>query len=232
MISKFNDLIKGSYKIAADQINDPNAKLVRKHLGKAAAIIYGTIFLLVAAGFIIYGCIQRSENNDKQSIDMALAQNDFETAKSIARSLNNAELYRVVSAEIKFLIGEGEFELARQIADENTQQDKYYELLMPNLVTLYDKFGLDKVRAAVASCPLPVEDNYGDKYLGSLRFASYDYDKLSAFYTTHNEHLERLMEYMNMAGDKELHKIAIYLSNKCDDGDKTVAKIKAKFRLK
>ena len=192
----------------------------------------------VVVGLIIVYSISNSIGNavyDKnvQKIDMALAQNDFDTAKSIARSNDySKQLKRIKAAEIQFLMDEGELELACQIAGEEYMQDKYYELLMPSLEAWYDKIGLDKLRALIASCPLPKQDEYGDLYLGSLRFRSYETDKLEAFYTTHNDYLVRLMEYMTMQGDDELKKVAIYLSNKCEGGDDAVAKIRAKFGIK
>jgi hypothetical protein len=178
----------------------------------------------------------------REEMEAAINKYDFATARAKAGELDriaseekygyyedfmNENRLRVANAEVAYYINEGEYDVAGQIAMEMGVPDGYYNKVFPNLITIYEKQGSTAVITAISSITLPVA---GVKW-GEISFRGAKQEWLD-FHTTHNSHLQRLMEYMQMSGSEDYKKIALFLSAECNGGEAEVKKIKAKFGLK
>lgn len=191
---------------------------------KVLMLIGGGIAFCVALLAILIGFSDSDEEiytEKLTNMEMALAQNDFETARAMAIYLDRnplvgearyeSELHdkyqsRVLTAELTYLISECEFDLAYQIANENKADYSCYKLIMKDIISIYDKFGADTTLKAVSVCAS----------IGSSDL---------------NEDLASLMEYMKMQGDDSYKKVAFYLD---DSGwnKEEAAEIKKKLGIK
>lgn len=184
--------------------------------------------------------------NLSEEMETAINNYDFATARAKAAELDriasedkyghycdfmNENRVRVANAEVAYYINEGEFDMAGQIAMEMGVPDGYYNKVFPNLVTIYEKHGSSTAIIAISSITLPVGGvRWGELYFWGGENAPDEQEYLD-FYTTHNSHIQRLMEYMKMSGDESYKKIAIFLSAECNGGEAQVKKIKASFGL-
>lgn len=66
---------------------------------------------------------------------------------------------KVSQAQISFLIGNGDFETAQDIALEDDNYDYYLDSFLRKLISLYNKHGVDKVYEGLAQIKMP-NDNY------------------------------------------------------------------------
>lgn len=193
---------------------------------------------------VMTGCWDDGQDVEKlrEEMEAAINKYDFATARAKAGELDriaseekygryedfmNENRLRVANAEVAYYINEGEYDVAGQIAMEMGVPDGYYNKVFPNLITIYEKHGSTAAITAISSITLPVA---GVKW-GEISFWGAKQEWLD-FHTTHNSHLQRLMEYMQMSGSEDYKKIALFLSAECNGGEAEVKKIKAKFGLK
>ena len=195
--------------------------------------IYAASLLLAA--FVNVGCgISDDKNTEKltKQMESALNNNDFVTAMAAARTLDGDEyikenVIRVASAQAGFLIAGGDFDLARQIAEECNIPDKYYEKILPNLMTIAQKHGANQAIAAMMSCTLPVQLN---PWGAVLIISNAEWNQ---FMSKHNKYIDRFMGYLQISGETEaIKKCAFFLDDNYEGGPKEVAQIKAKYGVK
>ncbi len=201
---------------------------------KAIIITVVGIVIISVLGSLItvfgsYGFIWKQDSGKKQ-FETALEQNNFAKAKELCETnhLPSEYLKRAVSAEIDYLVSDGDFDFANQIATEQNLPNVYYDKIVPNLITIYTKHGAAKTILALSSCVLPTE---GEPWGGEL-WERFDKEECKIHYAKHNEYIKRLMEYMKLSGDNEsIAKVSIFLTTNYEGGTKDVNAIKAKFGL-
>ena len=189
------------------------------------------IFVIAAAAypFIEQATLDKEQakrDDATEQFEAALEQNNFAKAKELSENLPSKYLRRAVSAEIDYLVSDGNFNLANQIATEHNRPDFYYNKIVPNLITIYAKHGAAMTILALSSCVLPTEDKeWGEDW-------RMDSDECKIFYAKHNEYIKHLMEYMKLSDDnKSIAKVSIFLTTNYEGGTKDVNAIKAKFGL-
>lgn len=70
---------------------------------------------------------------------------------------------KVSQAQISFLIGNGDFETAQDIALEDDNYDYYLDSFLGKLISLYNKHGVDKVYEGLAQIQMPSSIYYYNK---------------------------------------------------------------------
>lgn len=201
---------------------------------KAIIITVVGIVVLSILGVLITIIGNRSfiwkQNYGKKQFETALEQNNFAKAKELCKTkdLPDEYLKRAVSAEIDYLVSDGDFDFANQIATEQNLPNVYYDKIVPNLITIYTKHGAAKTILALSSCVLPTE---GEPWGGEL-WERFNKEECKIHYAKHNEYIARLMEYMKLSGDNEsIAKVSIFLAKNYEGGTKDVNAIKVKFGL-
>lgn len=166
-------------------------------------------------------------------VESLLNQNDFAGARAAAQSISDGwdrekAIQRITSGEVGYLISEGDFYMASQIAVENKCENVYYDKVVPALIPIYNKYEAKGAIEALSYCVLPREDtNWGA--VSSLKL--YD-DNWITFCTTHNNYIERFVEYMKLDGDTNYKKVGIYFMSDYEGGTKAVNAIKAKYGIR
>lgn len=166
-------------------------------------------------------------------VESLLNQNDFAGARAAAQSISDGwdrekAIQRITSGEVGYLISEGDFYMASQIAVENKCENVYYDKVVPALIPIYNKYEAKGAIEALSYCVLPREDtNWGA--VSSLKL--YD-DNWITFCTTHNNYIERFVEYMKLDGDTNYKKVGIYFMSDYEGGTKAVNAIKAKHGIR
>ena len=166
-------------------------------------------------------------------VESLLNQNDFAGARAAAQSISDGwdrekAIQRITSGEVGYLISEGDFYMASQIAVENKCENVYYDKVVPALIPIYNKYEAKGAIEALSYCVLPREDtNWGA--VSSLKL--YD-DNWITFCTTHNNYIERFVEYMKLDGDTNYKKVGIYFMSDYEGGTKDVNAIKAKHGIR
>lgn len=210
--------------------------------------VLGIVGILVA-GFLVLSIIMISGESmtekrlekAREEMETALNNNDFAAAFSAARTLDEEEFEsyrkvnvpRVADAQVGYLLAEGEFDLAHQIAQECNIPDKYYNKILPNLMSIAQKHGNDQAIAAMMSCTLPIRGKrWGELYISDDASFGGD-ERWKQFITTHNNYIDRFMGYLQISGDIEsIKKCALFLNDTYEGGTKEVAKIKAKYGIR
>lgn len=70
---------------------------------------------------------------------------------------------KVSQAQISYLIENGDFETAQDIALEDNNYDYYLDSFLGKLISLYNKHGVDKVREGLAQIQMPSNNYYYNK---------------------------------------------------------------------
>ena len=166
-------------------------------------------------------------------VESLLNQNDFAGARAAAQSISDSDdrkkaIQRISSGEVGYLISEGDFYMASQIAIENECENIYYEKVVPALIPIYHKYEAKGAIEALSYCVLPREfTEWGTWYPGMLHA-----DRWITFCTTHNNYIERFIEYMKLDGDTNYKKVGIYFMSNYEGGTKDVNAIKAKHGIR
>ena len=166
-------------------------------------------------------------------VESLLNQNDFAGARAAAQSISDGwdrekAIQRITSGEVGYLISEGDFYMASQIAVENKCENIYYEKVVPALIPIYNKYEAKGAIEALSYCVLPREfTEWGTLFASDL----FDY-KWITFCTTHNNYIERFVEYMKLDGDTNYKKVGIYFMSDYEGGTKAVNAIKAKHGIR
>lgn len=214
-----------------------NAKLILGAIGIAAVAFIGLVVFLKVSDAKAETEKEKALEEAKENMEVALSQNDFAKARAAAKVLDDEDTYRnnenaqrITDAEIGYLANEGEFDMAYQIATENDLPDAYYNKVVPNLVSIYTKYGANKTILALSSCVLPIRGKrWGKQYFSDDEFYA---QKWNDFNVKHNKNIERLMNYMKLSDDKDnISKVALFLTTEYPNGTKDVNAIKAKFGL-
>ena len=183
---------------------------------------------------------QQKEQQEQQAtaaanakVESLLNQNDFAGARAAAQSISDGwdrekAIQRITSGEVGYLISEGDFYMASQIAVENKCENVYYDKVVPALIPIYDKYEAKGAIEALSYCVLPREDTRWGA-ISSLDL--YD-DNWITFCTTHNNYIERFVEYMKLDGDTNYKKVGIYFMSDYEGGSKAVNAIKAKHGIR
>ena len=207
------------------------------------ALIVGFIAFVVIGTIMDNRETEREEQMEQQKeqataaanakVESLLNQNDFAGARAAAQSISDGwdrekAIQRITSGEVGYLISEGDFYMASQIAVENKCENVYYDKVVPALIPIYNKYEAKGAIEALSYCVLPREDtNWGA--VSSLNL--YD-DNWITFCTTHNNYIERFVEYMKLDGDTNYKKVGIYFMSDYEGGTKAVNAIKAKHGIR
>lgn len=207
------------------------------------ALIVGFIAFMVIGTIIGNREMEKYEQMEQQKeqataaanakVESLLNQNDFAGARAAAQSISDGwdrekAIQRITSGEVGYLISEGDFYMASQIAVENKCENVYYDKVVPALIPIYNKYEAKGAIEALSYCVLPREDtNWGA--VSSLNL--YD-DNWITFCTTHNNYIERFVEYMKLDGDTNYKKVGIYFMSDYEGGSKAVNAIKAKHGIR
>lgn len=207
------------------------------------ALIVGFIAFMVIGTIIGNREMEKYEQMEQQKeqataaanakVESLLNQNDFAGARAAAQSISdgwdrNKTIQRITSGEVGYLISEGDFYMASQIAVENKCENVYYDKVVPALIPIYNKYEAKGAIEALSYCVLPREDtNWGA--VSSLNLYG---DKWITFCTTHNNYIERFVEYMKLDGDTNYKKVGIYFMSDYEGGTKAVNAIKAKHGIR
>lgn len=207
------------------------------------ALIVGFIAFMVIVAIMNNRETEREEQMEQQKeqataaanakVESLLNQNDFAGARAAAQSISDGwdrekAIQRITSGEVGYLISEGDFYMASQIAVENKCENVYYDKVVPALIPIYNKYEAKGAIEALSYCVLPREDtNWGA--VSSLKL--YD-DNWITFCTTHNNYIERFVEYMKLDGDTNYKKVGIYFMSDYEGGSKAVNAIKAKHGIR
>ena len=214
-----------------------NVKLILGAIGIAAVAFIGLVVFLNVSNAKAEAEKEKALEEAKENMEVALSQNDFAKARAAAKVLDDEDPYRynkntqrITHAEIGYLANEGEFDMAYQIATENNLPDAYYNKVVPNLVSIYTKYGANKTILALSSCVLPIRGKrWGEQYFSNDEFYAQEWND---FNVKHNKNIERLMNYMKLSDDKDnISKVALFLTTEYHNGTKDVNAIKAKFGL-
>ena len=207
------------------------------------ALIVGFIAFMVIGTIIGNREMEKWEQMEQQKeqataaanakVESLLNQNDFAGARAAAQSISDSwdrekAIQRITSGEVGYLISEGDFYMASQIAVENKCENAYYDKVVPALIPIYNKYEAKGAIEALSYCVLPREDtNWGA--VSSLNLYG---DKWITFCTTHNNYIERFVEYMKLDGDTNYKKVGIYFMSDYEGGTKAVNAIKAKYGIR
>lgn len=166
-------------------------------------------------------------------VESLLNQNDFAGARAAAQSISDGwdrekAIQRITSGEVGYLISEGDFYMASQIAVENKCENAYYDKVVPALIPIYNKYEAKGAIEALSYCVLPREDT---RWGAVSSFDLYG-DNWITFCTTHNNYIERFVEYMKLDGDTNYKKVGIYFMSDYEGGSKAVNAIKAKHGIR
>lgn len=166
-------------------------------------------------------------------VESLLNQNDFAGARAAAQSISDGwdrekAIQRITSGEVGYLISEGDFYMASQIAVENKCENVYYDKVVPALIPIYNKYEAKGAIEALSYCVLPREDT---RWGAVSSLDLYD-DNWITFCTTHNNYIERFVEYMKLDGDTNYKKVGIYFMSDYEGGTKAVNAIKAKYGIR
>lgn len=207
------------------------------------ALIVGFIAFMVIVIIMNNRETEREEQMEQQKeqataaanakVESLLNQNDFAGARAAAQSISDGwdrekAIQRITSGEVGYLISEGDFYMASQIAVENKCENVYYDKVVPALIPIYDKYEAKGAIEALSYCVLPREDTRWGA-ISSLDL--YD-DNWITFCTTHNNYIERFVEYMKLDGDTNYKKVGIYFMSDYEGGSKAVNAIKAKHGIR
>lgn len=207
------------------------------------ALIVGFIAFMVIGTIIGNREMEKYEQMEQQKeqataaanakVESLLNQNDFAGARAAAQSISDSwdrekAIQRITSGEVGYLISEGDFYMASQIAVENKCENVYYDKVVPALIPIYNKYEAKGAIEALSYCVLPREDtNWGA--VSSLNLYG---DNWITFCTTHNNYIERFVEYMKLDGDTNYKKVGIYFMGDYEGGSKAVNAIKAKHGIR
>ena len=207
------------------------------------ALIVGFIAFMVIGTIIGNREMEKWEQMEQQKeqataaanakVESLLNQNDFAGARAAAQSISDSwdrekAIQRITSGEVGYLSSEGDFYMASQIAVENKCENAYYDKVVPALIPIYNKYEAKGAIEALSYCVLPREDtNWGA--VSSLNLYG---DKWITFCTTHNNYIERFVEYMKLDGDTNYKKVGIYFMSDYEGGTKAVNAIKAKYGIR
>lgn len=166
-------------------------------------------------------------------VESLLNQNDFAGARAAAQSISDGwdrekAIQRITSGEVGYLISEGDFYMASQIAVENKCENVYYDKVVPALIPIYNKYEAKGAIEALSYCVLPREDTRW----GAISSLDLYGDNWITFCTTHNNYIERFVEYMKLDGDTNYKKVGIYFMSDYEGGTKAVNAIKAKHGIR
>ena len=166
-------------------------------------------------------------------VESLLNQNDFAGARAAAQSISDGwdrekAIQRITSGEVGYLISEGDFYMASQIAVENKCENVYYDKVVPALIPIYNKYEAKGAIEALSYCVLPREDTRW----GAISSLDLYGDNWITFCTTHNNYIERFVEYMKLDGDTNYKKVGIYFMSDYEGGTKAVNAIKAKYGIR
>ena len=166
-------------------------------------------------------------------VESLLNQNDFAGARAAAQSISDGwdrekAIQRITSGEVGYLISEGDFYMASQIAVENKCENVYYDKVVPALIPIYNKYEAKGAIEALSYCVLPREDTRW----GAISSLDLYGDNWITFCTTHNNYIERFVEYMKLDGDMNYKKVGIYFMSDYEGGSKAVNAIKAKHGIR
>lgn len=166
-------------------------------------------------------------------VESLLNQNDFAGARAAAQSISdgwnrNKAIQRITSGEVGYLISEGDFYMASQIAIENKCENVYYDKVVPALIPIYNKYEAKGAIEALSYCVLPREQTDW----GAISWTELNDDQWITFCTTHNNYIERFVEYMKLDGDTNYKKVGIYFMSDYEGGTKAVNAIKAKHGIR
>lgn len=166
-------------------------------------------------------------------VESLLNQNDFAGARAAAQSISDGwdrekAIQRITSGEVGYLISEGDFYMASQIAVENKCENVYYDKVVPALIPIYNKYEAKGAIEALSYCVLPREDTRW----GAISSLDLYGDNWITFCTTHNNYIERFVEYMKLDGDMNYKKVGIYFMSDYEGGTKAVNAIKAKHGIR
>lgn len=207
------------------------------------ALIVGFIAFMVIGTIIGNREMEKYEQMEQQKeqataaanakVESLLNQNDFAGARAAAQSISDGwdrekAIQRITSGEVGYLISEGDFYMASQIAVENKCENVYYDKVVPALIPIYNKYEAKGAIEALSYCVLPREDtNWGA--VSSLNLYG---DNWITFCSTHNNYIERFVEYMKLDGDTNYKKVGIYFMSDYEGGSKAVNAIKAKHGIR
>ena len=203
------------------------------------ALIVGFIAFMVIVAIMNNRETEREEQMEQATaaanakVESLLNQNDFAGARAAAQSISDGwdrekAIQRITSGEVGYLISEGDFYMASQIAVENKCENVYYDKVVPALIPIYNKYEAKGAIEALSYCVLPREDtNWGA--VSSLDLYG---DNWITFCTTHNNYIERFVEYMKLDGDTNYKKVGIYFMSDYEGGSKAVNAIKAKHGIR
>lgn len=207
------------------------------------ALIVGFIALVAFLNIMDNREMEREEQMEQQKeqataaanakIESLLNQNDFAGARAAAQSISdsgdrNKAIQRITSGEVGYLISEGDFYMASQISVENKCENAYYDKVVPALIPIYNKYEAKGAIEALSYCVLPREDT---RWGAVSSFDLYG-DNWITFCTTHNNYIERFVEYMKLDGDTNYKKVGIYFMSDYEGGTKAVNAIKAKYGIR
>lgn len=207
------------------------------------ALIVGFIAFMVIVAIMNNRETDREEQMEQQKeqamaaanakVESLLNQNDFAGARAAAQSISDGwdrekAIQRITSGEVGYLISEGDFYMASQIAVENKCENVYYDKVVPALIPIYNKYEAKGAIEALSYCVLPREDT---RWGAVSSLDLYD-DNWITFCTTHNNYIERFVEYMKLDGDTNYKKVGIYFMSDYEGGTKAVNAIKAKYGIR
>ena len=207
------------------------------------AVIVGFIAFVVIGTIMDNREMEREEQMEQQKeqataaanakVESLLNQNDFAGARAAAQSISDGwnrekAIQRITSGEVGYLISEGDFYMASQIAVENKCENAYYDKVVPALIPIYNKYEAKGAIEALSYCVLPREDT---RWGAVSSFDLYG-DNWITFCTTHNNYIERFAEYMKLDGDTNYKKVGIYFMSDYEGGTKAVNAIKAKHGIR
>lgn len=207
------------------------------------ALIVGFIAFMVIGTIIGNREMEKYEQMEQQKeqataaanakVESLLNQNDFAGARAAAQSISDGwdrekAIQRITSGEVGYLISEGDFYMASQIAVENKCENVYYDKVVPALIPIYNKYEAKGAIEALSYCVLPREDTRW----GAVSSLNLYGDNWITFCTTHNNYIERFVEYMKLDGDTNYKKVGIYFMSDYEGGTKAVNAIKAKHGIR
>lgn len=181
-------------------------KFKNKKIGCVAIIVFFVIFfvLLRIIFFIIDDIDLNKSKNNLAKIEDLIEQEDFVEAKKLSKKIKGYDRYevtdKVVRAQISSLIDDGQFDIAADVANEESRYYMYYDLLLMKLIPLYDtnKQGMFIALAQLKTPSLgsPLKNWNGEN--GNIGES-----KVNTLHTSFNNSLSQLMKYAINKGDKD-----------------------------
>ncbi len=171
-------------------------------------IKYGClIWVVLAVIFMVYeGCESIVEKKRNNKLQVALANYDFEEARSIAEkfdgggisSKRDEALDKVTLTQCTYMIDAGEINAAYRIAKEDDRAHIFYNAYIPRLSELYKDSGEDNVLLMLSKVEFKevFYPNYPDHY-------NNDYNKEI---NTYNSNLEQFILYLCATNNRSLAK--------------------------